>query len=441
MRKTWVIAVREYQAAVKSKSFVITLLAMPILMGGSIVVQIVLKDKVDIRDRKVAILDPTGQLADAVQQAANAYNATGVYGDEAEKGEQVKPKFVVELVDVKQLGVPPESTLQLSERVRKQELFAFVEVGPDVLKPGATGDSARIAYHSNSPTFRDLHNWLRTVLNQSVQQIRSHQAGIDPAAILQVTKPVQIENLGLVVRTETGEITQAEKVNRLANIFVPMGLMMLTFLGIMVGATPLVQTVLEEKMGRISEVLLGSIPPFQLMLGKLIGTVGVSVTLVSFYLVGAYTALWYAGYTEYFPSASLLTWAVLFQVLAVLMYGAMFSAVGAAISDMKEAQSTMMPIMIVAMAPMMLWLNVVKEPTSSLSTMLSLFPPATPMLMVLRQSVPPGIPIWQPVVGIVLVLLTTLVCIFCAGRIFRVGVLMQGKGASYWQMLQWILRG
>ncbi len=441
MRKTWIIAVREYHAAVKSKSFVITLLAMPILMGGSIVAQIALKDKVDISDRKVAILDPTGQLAEAVQQAANAYNATGVYRDEADKREQVKPKFVVELIDVKQVGSPPASTLQLSERVRKQELFAFVEVGPDVLKPGATGDSARFAYHSNSPTFLELHNWLRTILNQTVQRIRSQQAGIDPATVLRVTKPVQIENLGLVVQTETGEITQAEKVNRLANIFVPMGLMMLTFLSIMVGATPLVQTVLEEKMGRISEVLLGSIPPFQLMLGKLIGTVGVSITLVSFYLVGAYIALSYAGYTDYFPSASLLTWALLFQVLAVVMYGAMFSAVGAAVSDMKEAQSTMMPIMIVAMAPMFVWFNVLKEPTSSLSTMLSLFPPATPMLMVLRQSVPPGIPIWQPVVGIVLVLLTTLVCVFCASRIFRVGVLMQGKGASYWQMLQWILRG
>ena len=79
MRKTWLVAVREYQAAVKSKSFVITLLAMPLLMGGGIVAQFVLKDRVDIRDRRVAILDPTGQLSQAVQQAAAAYNATGVY--------------------------------------------------------------------------------------------------------------------------------------------------------------------------------------------------------------------------------------------------------------------------------------------------------------------------------------------------------------------------
>jgi ABC-type Na+ efflux pump permease subunit len=217
--------------------------------------------------------------------------------------------------------------------------------------------------------------------------------------------------------------------------------MMLMFMAIMVGATPLVQTVLEEKMAKISEVLLGSIPPFQLMLGKLLGTVGVSVTLVSFYLAGAFFALWYAGYSEYFPSVSLLIWVVLFQILAVLMYGSLFSAVGAAVSDMKEAQSTMLPVMIIAMSPMFIWIQVVQNPSSRFSLFVSLFPPATPMLMVIRQSVPPGVPTWQPVLGIVLVLLTTLICVFCAGRIFRVGVLIQGKGASYWQMLQWIVRG
>ena len=207
MRKTWLVAVREYQAAVKSKSFVITLLAMPLLMGGGIVAQFVLKDRVDIRDRRVAILDPTGQLSQAVQQAAAAYNATGVYSDDSGTPKQVKPKFVVELVDASQVGSPPGSTLKLSERVRTQELFAFVEVGPDALTPGATGSSARFAYHSNSPNSRELHNWLTAVLNQTVQRIRSQRAGIDPETILSVTQPVRIENLGLVVQSETGAVS------------------------------------------------------------------------------------------------------------------------------------------------------------------------------------------------------------------------------------------
>ena len=89
----------------------------------------------------------------------------------------------------------------------------------------------------------------------------------------------------------------------------------------------------------------------------------------------------------------------------------------------------MTPLMVVVMSPMFVWMNVVREPTSTLSLMLSLFPPATPMLMLVRQAVPPGIPLWQPALGIVLMVITTLVLVLAAGRIFRVGFLMQGKGA------------
>ncbi|UCC31708.1 MAG: hypothetical protein JSU86_05390, partial [Phycisphaerales bacterium] len=83
----------------------------------------------------------------------------------------------------------------------------------------------------------------------------------------------------------------------------------------------------------------------------------------------------------------------------------------------------------------------VKEPLATSSTVMSLFPPATPMLMILRQAVPPGVPLWQPLLGVALVILTTMACVFAAGRIFRVGILMQGKGANLGQMMRWALRG
>jgi ABC-2 type transport system permease protein len=201
-----------------------------------------------------------------------------------------------------------------------------------------------------------------------------------------------------------------------------------------------VQSVLEEKTLRIAEVLLGSLDPFPLMLGKLIGMVGVSLTIVTVYLVGAFLAIRQAGYGQFFP-AHVVWWFVAFQALAVLMYGSIFIALGAAVSDMKEAQSLIAPVMVLAVAPMFVWHNVVKEPTSSFALTLSLIPLATPMLMVLRQAVPPGIPLWQPTLGVGLVLLATIFCVFAAGRIFRVGILMQGKGARVGEMLRWVLRG
>jgi ABC-2 type transport system permease protein len=193
-------------------------------------------------------------------------------------------------------------------------------------------------------------------------------------------------------------------------------------------------------MQRIAEVLLGSIPPFQLMLGKLMGSVAVSLTMVAVYLTGAFVALDRSGYGQYFPM-QLVLWFVVFQVLAVVMFGSIFIAIGAAVSDLKEAQSMMTPVILLLVFPMFVWLNVVREPNSSFALGMSLFPPATPMLMVVRQAVPPGIPTWQPLVGITAVLLTTLLCVIAAGRIFRVAILMQGKGAKVADMLRWAIRG
>ena len=99
------------------------------------------------------------------------------------------------------------------------------------------------------------------------------------------------------------------------------------------------------------------------------------------------------------------------------------------------------PVTLVIMVPLFVWINVVREPTSAFAMFASLFPPATPMLMIARLAVPPGIPWWQPALGVMLVVLTTLLCVYAAGRIFRVGLLLQGKGANLAELLRWVIRG
>ena len=277
-------------------------------------------------------------------------------------------------------------------------------------------------------------------MNAEVKTRRFTAAGLDVDAIDEASAYVGVANLGLVSLDEAGNIKEAERTNRIANFLVPMGTMMLMFIVVMVGASPLMQSVLEEKMQRIAEGLLGSVRPFELMLGKLLGMVGVSATIATVYLVGAYFALKQSGYGQFFPS-HVVWWFVLYLVLSVLMYGALFVAIGAAVTDIKEAQSLMTPVMLVVCGPMLVWANVIKEPNATFAIAASLFPPATPMLMLIRQSVPPGIPVWQPILGVILVTLTTLFLVFAAGRIFRVGILMQGRGAKFGEMIRWVVRG
>ncbi|MFQ5461050.1 MAG: ABC transporter permease [Phycisphaerae bacterium] len=451
MRKMLVVAVREYQSAVKTKAFLITLLAMPVMMGGSIAVQVLLRDKVDTADKRVAVLDYSGVIYSAIAAAAQERNTNGIYEETAGQRKQVKPGFLVEPV-APDTDDAAHVILGLSNRVRQGELFAFVVIGPDVVdasagsaslsgeRNGAEADRAAVRYHSNSPTYDDLPRWLSMPINERIQQLRLTAAHLDPKVVGEAMKRTRVANLGLVSLDEAGNVTEAEETNRIANLVVPMGLMMLMFMVVMVGGPPLMQSVLEEKMQRIAEVLLASISPFPLMMGKLLGMVGVSLTISTVYLVGGFMAIERAGYGALFPS-HVVWWFVLYVALAVLMYGSLFIAVGAAVSDLKESQSMVMPVMMVAVSPMFVWLQVVKEPTSTFSTVLSLIPPLTPTLMVLRQAVPPGVPIWQPILGALLVMLTTVGCVFVSGRVFRVGILMQGKGAKVSEMVRWIFRG
>jgi ABC-2 type transport system permease protein len=431
MRKMLVIAVREYLAAVRTKAFIITLVVMPVLMGGSVVMQWLLRDFRDTAAKRFAVVDrtPGEQLLESVKKIAE---------------EHKDPPFLVE-------RVPPaansaEQRADLSERVRKGELFGFLDIGAGVLEPAAISadkdDNHRIRYQSNRPTNQVFPILMREKLTNKIQKLRFAGEKLPASfekvsAIMYATK---IDSKGLTRRDRDGQIEDATPQSQFAPVAVPMGLLILMFMVIMMSAAPLMQGVVEEKMQRIAEVLLASVRPFALMLGKLLGMTAVSLTITAVYLGGLYWAAHRYGFAEFVPATALI-WFLVFQVLASLMYGSLFIAVGAACTDMKETQNLLWPVMMLAMLPMFVLGSVLQEPNSIVATALSFFPFATPMLMIVRLSIPPGIPLWQPLAGVVLVLATTLLCVWAAGRIFRIGILMQGKGAKLGEMMRWVFRG
>jgi ABC-2 type transport system permease protein len=433
MRKIWVIANREYQAAVRTKSFLISVVVLPLLMGGSGLVQVLLKDFRDTREQHYVVVDRTSgeKLVDRLKQAAVLHN------------EKTKPPFDVQQEEPRRgdAQAMKEQRLDLSERVRRREILGFLEIGPEVFQtasePGA--EQAAIRYQSNSPTNQDFSQWADAVINEAVHNQRAAKLGVSPEQLKATLQPVPLLSKGLSKRNARGEIEDTPE-DRIASFLVPAGLMMLMFIIVLVGATPLMQGVVEEKMQRIAEVLLGSVQPFELMFGKLLGITGVSLTLAAIYLSGAFWAAHHYGFAEMF-SVPLIAWFILFQTLAVMMYGSLFIAVGAACTDLRETQNLMWPVMMVAMFPMFVLVNVIREPSSSFALGASLFPFATPTLMVARMAVPPGVPLWQPVIGVGLVVATTLACVYAAGRIFRVGILMQGKGARLADLFRWVVSG
>ncbi len=435
MRKTLLIAARDYNASVRTKGFIIGLVLLPFLLGGSIFVVKLMEGRVDTRDRRIAIIDRTGVVAPALVEAAERRNESEIYDQET--GKQVRPAYIFQIVEPAEADVERQR-LELSDRVRAGELFAFVEIGPDLLYPG---EDARINYHSENPLFDNLRHWIVGPINDRLRSVRIAESNLDEDTVHRLTRWIPVDALGLITLDEdTGEVKDAERKNEWQTIGAPYGLVMLMFMLLMVTVNPLVHSTIEEKMHRISEVLLGSARPSQLMAGKLLAAIGASMTMATIYIAAGSIAARYLNISESIPY-HLLPWFIVYGLSALFMFGALFLAVGSACNDLKESQSMMMPLWVFLVLPMFVWFPVMREPTASFSTWISLVPPCTPILMLVRMASPVTIPAWQPWVGLAGILLFTVAAVWAAGRIYRVGILMYGKPPKLTEILRWALRG
>jgi ABC-2 type transport system permease protein len=281
--------------------------------------------------------------------------------------------------------------------------------------------------------------WLEDAVNQAVAEHRFTTAGIDQTLVKKLTSYVTFTPYGLVERSADGTAVPAKEMDEVARIGVPMFALVLMFMGVMTGAMHLLNAIIEEKMSKISEVLLGSVTPFQLLAGKLLGVVTVSLLLTLVYLVGGIYALLSFGRLDLIDPV-LIGWFLVLMICAALMFGAIFLAIGSACSDLKDSQSMVQSAMMLIMLAYLASFVVMRAPESGLAVGLSMFPTITPFAMMLRLATPPGPPLWQVLVSVALLIASTAAVVWAAGRIFRVGLLMQGKPPNIPELLKWIGR-
>ena len=217
-------------------------------------------------------------------------------------------------------------------------------------------------------------------------------------------------------------------------------MVLLMFLMVMMSAVPLLTAVMEEKLERIAEVLLGSVTPFQFMMGKLLGSISVSLTISAVYVIAGTIAAKQMGVGNLIPYG-VLPWFFVYLVLFVIMVGSWMTALGSACNDNKDAQSLQFPAMIPVILPLFIMVPIIQNPVGSLATTLSFIPPFTPTLMIIRLATPVTIPVWQPLVGLIGVVLFTIFSVYAGGRIFRTLILMQGTKPKLGNLIKLIFRG
>jgi ABC-2 type transport system permease protein len=435
VKKIWIVACREYRAIVGTKAFVMAITMMPVLMFGGIAVQKMLEGRVGPTERRILVAGGA-ELYDDLSRAAQARNEREIV--DPATGKQIKPRFVLEA------GPPGPLTeaarYEISERIRRRQLDAFIEIPAHAAKLPARVEAVKVVFHAENAAIAEERNWLQAALGDAIRVRRMRTAGLDPGLVARAGAPVVVEPFGLVERSQTGELSKPKQSGLQETLFVPFGVMMLMWVVIFLAAQPMMESVLEEKTLRIAEVLLGSVNTFQLMLGKLLGGVGGSLTVVAIYMTGAMGLAWHFDAFHMVPFR-VVPWFFVYQVLAVMLFGSIFMAIGAAVTQMKEAQSMLLPIWLVLTFPLFIWIQVVREPLGPLATWASFFPPATPLMMVLRIGATGAVPWWQSVLGVLILLAATLACVLAAARIFRIGFLSQGKSPRMTELLRWALRG
>lgn len=438
MHKIWTLFKREYRAAVRTKSFIISLVLVPIMMGGGFAAMIIMENNKDTDDKHFVVIDHSGLMTGPLSEALETRNKEEIF--HSHTGEKIDAAFVVEFVEA-DMQDPQSQYLALSERVESQELHAFIEIGPDLLNPAGEDKEAYIKYYSQHSFDDDARYWFQNVVNNRVQNIRAAALNLDETQAKNLMYWINVEGMGLFsVDEKTGEQQEAEKTNELQTFLVPYIMLLLMFMLVMMSAIPQLTNVMEEKSEKIAEVLLGTITPFQFMMGKVLGGIGVSLTTAAIYVGAGVGTLQYMGMESLIPM-DVLPWFFIFTVLNILMVGSGMAALGATCNDNKDAQSLTFPGILPAILPMFVMAPIIADPTGALATTMSLIPPFTPMLMILRLATSVTIPVWQPIAGLIGVTIFTIFTVWIGARIFRTAILIQGQKPNLSTLYKYAFKG
>ncbi len=445
MSKVLWISLREFIATVCTKAFVIGLLFLPVMLG--VVVFVVnLMDDDDFRATgRIAIYDPTGQVTAEARQVLRSGSMEQRLADSmrASGGALAGAVDAMELLDLGPeftlMQLSADADLEAEKRFLLQPpesggLLALVEVHADAIEPAA-GNSAFGSYDLYTAPDIDQREMLaiNSMLREAIVNLRIEAFGFDR------------ETVDRLMRVAPGEsITVTETEERAAvgglNFILPAAFMFLLIIGIMGGGQGLMTSTIEEKSSRVVEVLLSAVSPMQLMAGKLFGYMGVSLLGMSIYLAAGLLIL--ASFSLFgLLDSMLIVYLFIFFFIAFFTVGSFMMAIGAAVNELREAQSLMMPVTVMLMLPWFLWMPISRDPNSALSIAVSFIPPINTFGMLLRLSSTEPPPVWQVWLSIAIGVVFVYVAIWCAARVFRIGLLLTGKPPDFRTLWRWIRAG
>lgn len=422
MQKIFLIIQREYLSRVRKKSFLITTMLFPLLYMGLIFGIGYLGDK-GVTKLNIAVVDSSGKFTkeriDNVNKAYTNSTLTLVHDDPANLGKSFTQQGYDGYVII------PANTM--------------VTKGPDnlIIKSKRTLGSAA-----------DIQLKLNTIWNE----IKYEDLGIDQTkrALLNESKlNVKAEN----IEDKSANAEVAQVIGYVSGILI--------YMILIIYGSQVMMGVMEEKTNRIAEIMVSSVKPFQLMLGKIIGIALVALTQFILWLVFIFfiynvtktggaansnLSQMVGGVQKVFTSINipfLIVMFVFYFIGGFFFYASLYAAIGSSVNeDMREAQSLSFPITLIVIISFAILTVAIKDPTGTAAVWGSIIPFTSPVVMLgrLPYGVPGTVPYWQLGLSIILLIGGFLFMTWFAGKIYRTGILMYGKKPTWKEMIKWAMR-
>ena len=428
---------REFKERVYKKSFIITTLLMPVLMLVLSIAPALIMFFAKGETKHISVIDQSCIVADKL-----------------ESNEDV----VFEVV--------PNGDLQTElKRSLEQENFGVLYIEQDVVT-----NPNKVQLYTNASSSMTIEDSITDQIEDIIETERLKAHNIEN--LPEILKQIEV-NISLTTY-RNGDNEQSEATSSAASSFAGMALGFVLYFFLIVYGSIVMQSIIEEKNSRILEVLVSTVRPFDMMMGKILGVASVALTQIAIWgvllivisaavipavipqdvLAGveavqagadvatltadidpeAITALASIMDTGYISELVVLL--LLFMMGGFLLYAAMYAAIGASVDQVQDAQQLTTPVTIPIIFSFIILTMIMNDPNNPLVVWCSIIPFTSPIVMIGR--IPSGIPTWEIATSLALLYITFIVMVWFAGKIYRVGIFMHGKKPTFKDLYHWL---
>lgn len=435
LKKTIAVIRREFVERVRTKAFIIGTVLGPIFFGAMAIIPGLILSRGSVGQRVVVIDGTANAFGQRIEEILAA----------AKSGSGPNAKAMYAPVRVVAVGRIQEVVDSLVPRTGLSKSHGEGLDGLLIVDEGAVTTGKLRYYGKNVGSMEDMRQ-LRSSLTPLMVSERLRSVGVDPVVAMRAAAPIDLDTR----KVAEGKLT-AESGASTFLLAYAMGIIL--YMALVLYGTQVMTSVIEEKSNRIVEVLVSSLTPFQMMLGKVVGVGMVSLLQLGIW-AGAFLGLqkYQAKILGLFGAASagdgiasilpsMDPWLVVvflgFFILGFLFYSSVYAAIGSMCNTVQEAQQLQTPVMVMTIAGWFSAFALLRDPTSSFAKVASLIPPLAPFVVPVRYSIA-RIPVPELLLYVATMVAGLLLIVWVTARVYRVGILMYGKRASFKDLWRWV---